>query len=108
MRKFILLLSLLGSLALSTQAADEYTLNLSPVSPQSPTVAAMARQIEYPVSPYTGIPDISIPLYTITCGNINVPITLSYHASGIQASQESTRVGLGWSLNAGEIGRAHV
>ena len=71
MRKFILLLSLLGSLALSTQAADEYTLNLSPVSPQSPTVAAMARQIEYPVSPYTGIPDISIPLYTITCGNID-------------------------------------
>lgn len=48
MRKFILLLSLLGLLALSTQAADEYTLNLSPVSPQSPTVAAMARQIEYP------------------------------------------------------------
>lgn len=33
MRKFILLLSLLGLLALSTQAADEYTLNLSPVSP---------------------------------------------------------------------------
>ena len=109
MRKFILLLSLLGLLALSTQAADEYTLNLSPVSPQSPTVAAMARQIEYPVSPYTGIPDISIPLYTITCGNINVPITLSYHASGIQASQESTRVGLGWSLNAGGmIGRTII
>ena len=62
MRKFILLLSLLGSLALSTLAADEFTLNLSPVSPQSPTVAAMARQIECPVSPYTGIPDISIRL----------------------------------------------
>lgn len=36
MRKFILLLSLLGTLALSTQAADEYTLNLSPVSPSRP------------------------------------------------------------------------
>lgn len=69
--------------------------------PQAPDAQAVARAIDIPVNKYTGIPDISIPLYEIKVGPVTVPISLSYHAGGILASQEATEVGLGWSLNAG-------
>ena len=49
----------------------------------------------------TGIPQISYPLYEINTGKIKVPITLSYHASGIKVTQKATWAGLGWSLMAG-------
>ncbi len=57
--------------------------------------------IDNPVSLYKGIPDITIPLYTVQCRNFKLPISISYQASGIKVSQEASCVGLGWSLNAG-------
>lgn len=69
--------------------------------PQAPDAQAMARAIDVPVNAYTGIPEITIPLYEIKVGELTIPITLSYHAGGILASQEATEVGLGWSLSAG-------
>lgn len=38
---------------------------------------------EIPVCEYSGTPYISIPAYTINKGDINLHITLRYHASGI-------------------------
>src|SRR6185503_8841866 len=67
----------------------------------SPTVMAMQKYGDIPVSPYTGVPNISIPLYTIKSHDITVPISLSYHASGIKVAEEASNVGLGWVLNAG-------
>lgn len=68
---------------------------------QSPNAAALFRYAETPVSLYTGVPDISIPLYTIKEGDIEVPISISYHAGGIKVNDEASSVGLGWSLNVG-------
>lgn len=73
------------------------------ILPASPTSAELAKYAEIPVSCYTGIPDITIPLYTVQCGDITMPITLSYHAGGIRVAQVASWVGLGWSLNAGGI-----
>lgn len=67
----------------------------------SPNATALFRYSETPVSLYTGVPDITIPLYTIKEGDIEVPISISYHAGGIKVSDEASSVGLGWSLNAG-------
>lgn len=67
----------------------------------SPEAYAMLQYVETPVSYYTGVPDISIPLYTIKVGDFELPISLKYHASGIKVAQEASRVGLGWSLYAG-------
>jgi len=67
----------------------------------SPNVMAMQKYGDIPVSPYTGVPNISIPIYAIKSHDITVPITLSYHASGIKVGEEASQVGLGWSLNAG-------
>ena len=74
---------------------------LPTVVPPSPQAAALTQYVDYPVSHYTGVPNISIPLYEINCDGVTVPLTLSYHASGIQVSQEASWVGLGWNLSTG-------
>ncbi|MDJ1470204.1 hypothetical protein [Xanthocytophaga flava] len=74
---------------------------LPTVIPPSPTAAALEKYGNVPVSPYTGVPSISIPLYQIKSKDIDVPISLSYHAGGIGVAEEASRVGLGFVLNAG-------
>lgn len=73
------------------------------VSPPSPTASSLAQYSNVPVSNYTGVPNISIPLYNVKSGEIEMPISLSYHSSGIKVSQEASSVGLGWALNAGGV-----
>lgn len=67
----------------------------------SPNAASIAQYQDCPVSYYSGTPEISIPLYEIDVDGFNLPITLSYHASGIRVAQEASWVGLGWALNVG-------
>jgi len=74
----------------------------SPV-PLAPNAAAFAKYGEIPVSLYTGIPNISIPIYEIKSGTLSMPISLSYHAGGNRVEEISSWVGLGWSLNAGGV-----
>lgn len=69
--------------------------------PPSPEAQEFIKYGEYPVGMYTGVPNISIPLYAISVKEIEVPISLSYHASGIQVDQIASWAGLGWSLSTG-------
>lgn len=71
-------------------------------TPSSPVAASFNVYDEIPVSKYTGIPDISIPLYTIDLGSLQMPISLNYHPAGVRVEAEASWVGLGWSLNVGE------
>ena len=70
---------------------------------QPPDVAAFQKVNFIPVSNYTGRSNISIPIYSVSSGNINVPISLSYNTSGVKVSDMSSSVGLNWSLNAGGV-----
>ncbi len=88
----------------ATSEEGGYEMQFLPqVIPPTPQAAALARYGEYPVSHSTGIPDITIPLYEITEGNYSLPISISYHASGIKFDDVATPVGLGWTLNAGGV-----
>jgi YD repeat-containing protein len=83
-------------------SADE--LNLSPyydVFPPTPGAALLGKYGDHPVSLSTGLPDISIPLFDIGTTRIKLPISISYHASGIRIEELPSSVGLGWVLNAG-------
>lgn len=71
------------------------------LSPISPMAAQYMRYGEIPVSLSTGVPEISIPIYTIRANGLEIPINISYHASGIKVKDVSGPVGLGWVLNAG-------
>jgi len=68
---------------------------------KSPEAAAFRKYGEYQVSEYTGSPNISVPLYTIDYKDIQIPIVLTYDASGIKVEQEASWVGLGWNLMVG-------
>lgn len=79
------------------QYMDYTTMNM----PESPTASAFNIVEDIQVNPAKGIPNISIPIYTYELDGVQVPISLSYDASGIKVSQMATSVGLGWSLVAG-------
>ena len=76
---------------------------LPKIVPATPEAGGIARYGNYQVNMFTGVPDISIPLYQIQVGELSVPISISYHASGIKVSDIASNVGLGWSLNAGGV-----
>ena len=90
-------------LLIGTTAAQE----LPQLIPPSPEAAALGKFIDVPVSYHTGIPQIGIPLCSITNTDINIPISLNYHGSGIRVDELASRVGLGWSLSGmGSITRS--
>ena len=74
-----------------------------PVAIASPNAATLGEFGEIPVSLFTGTPEISIPLYTVECNGLNMPITLDYHASGVHPEQHPGWTGMGWSLNIGGV-----
>ena len=88
-------------LLVSTLAAQDNF--LKDYAPVAPTPASLGKYGEIPVSYHTGVPDISIPIHTLTEGSISVPVSLSYHASGIRVQETASWVGLGWALNAGGV-----
>lgn len=62
----------------------------------SPNASAIQKYGDFSVNLYTGTPDISIPLFEIQSGAINVPIILSYHSSGTHYTDRASWAGLGW------------
>jgi YD repeat-containing protein len=76
------------------------TLNTNNNNP-SPTASSLGKFVEQPVSYYSGIPDISIPIYNMPIKGSNIPITLSYRAAGIKVNDVAGLTGLGWTLNCG-------
>lgn len=78
-------------------------LNFTKVVPPSPDAAALLRYVSVPVNHSTGVPEISIPIYNLQVGELNVPISISYHAGGIRARDIASVIGLGWSLQAGGL-----
>jgi YD repeat-containing protein len=69
--------------------------------PPSPEASALGKYVDHPVSTFTGVPSINIPLFEIKCGRITLPINVSYHGSGVKVDEIASRVGIGWVLNAG-------
>lgn len=71
--------------------------------PLTPDVAGLGKYIELPIGHYTGVPEIGIPLYELKTKDLAIPVSLSYHASGIKRREIPGMVGAGFSLNAGGV-----
>lgn len=66
-----------------------------------PSSASMMKYIDYPVSPRTGVPDISIPLFTIRSGKLELPLKLSFHIDDYaKVNQLPGAAGAGWTLSS--------
>ncbi|UKB86088.1 hypothetical protein LF887_10815 [Chryseobacterium sp. MEBOG06] len=104
----ILLTALLGH-ALKGQAsiggdvAKSYVGEINQMFPAAPTSNNLMKFEEVPVSYYTGIPDINIPLFNIPTSNSKVPVSvqLKYHPLNAKPDDKAGETGLGWSLIAG-------
>jgi hypothetical protein len=99
----ILLFILLAGTNVFGQTTPSMTTDISSVLKPAPNAASLGKFFETPVSLYTGIPEINIPLTSIQEGEISLPVSLSYHAGGIKVDEVASSAGLGWSLNAGGV-----
>src|SRR5207247_399345 len=68
-----------------------------------PNAASLGEYGDIPVNLNTGVPDISIPLFTAKGRTLQLPITMRYNASGIKVEDIGGWVGMGWSLDAGGV-----
>ncbi|MCW3466365.1 hypothetical protein [Chitinophaga nivalis] len=73
------------------------------VMPPSATPSALAKYVDNPVSTYTGVPEIKIPLWTVKLKGYTLPVELRYHAGGVKVEEEASNVGTNWSLSAGGV-----
>lgn len=76
-----------------------------------PTTASFQNYINAGVSPATGIPSITIPVYTLESADAGFPlsVSLSYHPYNALGNDPASEVGLGWTLfKGGSISRAII
>jgi RHS repeat-associated protein len=101
MRRAIVALALFASL-LTTLNLPAQSGSMR-VSMPSPSAASLGKFGDVPVNLYTGVPDISIPLFTAKGRTLGLPIVLKYHAGGIRVEEIGGWAGIGWSLEAGGV-----
>lgn len=91
----VILFNLILTISVSSQIPipDSYLL--------SPNAASLGQYGEVPVSLYTGTVQINVPIYEIDYMGHKIPISMTYHGSGVRPDQHPGWVGLGWNLNAG-------
>jgi len=98
MRKYLITLVVLFVCIEQTEAQRMADMVNIPAAPQT---VALFKNIAAPVSNYTGQPNISIPIYTISQDGVEVPVSISFNTSGIFVNEEATSVGLGVRLDWG-------
>jgi|GEM_PF-5411358 len=57
------------------------------VAMPAPTPASLGKYVDIPVSHHTGVPNISIPIESITEGPLSLTISLNYHSSGVRVDE---------------------
>jgi hypothetical protein len=107
MIKKIVLLLLLGVVFCNVYADDTQDLKniynnyLPDFQKMTPEASALGQYGTYQSSGYSGVPNISVPLFSISSSDFSMPFELCYDASGIKVDQQATYVGLGWNLIMG-------
>ncbi len=85
----------------SQNPQGDYATNKYSIVPPAPEVANLSNFSDISVSPFTGQPNIEIPIYTLKEGSLSVPVTLSYRGGGIKQNELSGIISKGWTLMAG-------
>ena len=83
------------------RASAQYDGSVPVVAPLTPTAAALFKTGERPAGSFSGTTPISIPLFSLSTGGLQLPVTLDYNNGGIRVEEVATWVGLGWNLQPG-------
>lgn len=100
LKKYTLILALLLFI---TEVSGQQNYDLPKVISPSPQSQAMTRYGDYPMADYTGLTNITIPIYNITGRKLTMPISISFHASGRLANEPNGILGMRWTLNCGGL-----
>lgn len=74
--------------------------------PPSPEVESLININDFSVDYFRGKPQISVPIFTVVSGDLEIPITLDYVSGGRRMDAEAGCVGYNWTLSASAaIGR---
>ncbi|MFA6083779.1 hypothetical protein [Mucilaginibacter sp.] len=103
MSKILRTLFLLGLFALNASAQNPTNYMRTDLISASPNATSLGKYGEVPLNLSTGVPSLSIPLFTVTGSQLSLPVTLNYSFDGYRPTQPVGWVGLGWSLNAGGV-----
>jgi len=100
-----LLLYLLMATALQVFGQEE---SGNPKSPKGNDFSELFKKVssgsnDLPIGLSTGTPNITIPIGSVSCGALSVPVFLSYSTSGVKVRELPGLVGTSWKLNAGGV-----
>src|SRR5882724_4929646 len=93
--RLLLMLSVLASIGHPGHTQNFNPNNLTNINPPSPEVAALGKYLDMPVGYATGTAAVSVPIYTVKNGSLEVPVSLSYHTGGIKVEEAASWIGLG-------------
>ncbi|MEP7372266.1 MAG: hypothetical protein ABI675_02685 [Chitinophagaceae bacterium] len=102
MRYRFLLSVFFSAFSLMVQGQDS-SATIGKVTISSPTAASLGMFGDIPVSYHTGLPNVTVPIYTIKSNLLQYPISLNYHGGGIKVQENASWVGAGWSLAASGV-----
>ena len=95
--KITILFMIINLFVYSQNPLGDYATNKYSIIPPSPEVANLSNYSDISVSPFTGQPNIEIPIYTIQEGGLSIPISLSYRGGGVKLYELPGIIGKGWS-----------
>jgi YD repeat-containing protein len=78
-------------------------INVPKTTPPSPNAASLGVYGQIPVSLFSGLPQVSIPLGEASLDDAGIELSINYHGGGIRPEQHPSWVGLGWDLNVGGV-----
>lgn len=80
---------------------DPFSVDMTKFPYKTAEAAGFMQYGQEDIAEYTGNPNISIPLMTLSDKDISIPVTLSYKGDAIKVEEEASWVGLGWNLSIG-------
>ncbi|MDC7996894.1 hypothetical protein [Gilvibacter sediminis] len=103
---YIVLSIILFSVPATAQIEDDsfdpgQEINKIIANPKTPEAAAFEKYGNTEVNMFTGSPNISVPVYVYPGRELDLPISLTYDATGVKVEQVASNVGLSWNLNVG-------
>ncbi|MEO6720865.1 MAG: hypothetical protein ABIN67_10870, partial [Ferruginibacter sp.] len=92
----------LTGLSLQAQNVADFA-KTTDIFPAPPNASAIIKNNLTSINKNTGAPNINIDLMGIKGSQLAVGMSLSYSSTGIKVDEIASRVGMGWSLNAGGV-----
>lgn len=88
--------------AQTSSSTDNSMINKNSASPSGNVNSGVSAGSNLNVDLYTGRLQCSLPIFTLSSSDLQIPISLDYTAgAGVKVQDLNTTVGLSWSLNAG-------